>query len=108
MAPRRRVQYQIKAEPPPSVVALLNIPKWFAWEYPWSEPVRLKLGIRPYLQHFYEAPSRYLPTPNVTGQMSVADAPNNDKIKGFINVYIPAPLPTISVSGAGASIVEEP
>jgi hypothetical protein len=109
MARRPRLQYQIKAEPPPAIaVAIAAAIAARHFYYPWSEPVRLKRGLRPYLQHFFEASSRYLPHPNVTARMSAVDTDNyNDKMSAFINVYVPKPVPEISLSGANTSIIEE-
>jgi hypothetical protein len=40
--------------------------------------------------------------------MSAVDTDNyNDKMSAFINVYVPKPVPEISLSGANTSIIEE-
>lgn len=104
-------QYQGKTEPPPSIQALLSVTRFeSAWHRPWSEPIRLtfKRSLRACEQPYFFAPSRYLPTPNVTARMSAVDTDNyNDKMSAFINVYVPKPVPEISLSGANTSIIEE-
>ena len=38
-----------------------------------SEPVRLKIGIGSWLQDFFAAPARVLPTPTITGTMDALE-----------------------------------
>jgi len=54
-------QYQVRAEPPPS--ALIPIPTFTGWYQPWSEPVRLKPGLKSYLQQFAAQDLDFIPHP---------------------------------------------
>jgi len=55
-------QFQIKAEPPPAILTISRYES--AWHFPWSEPVRFKQGLKPYLQQFFTGDPRWIPDPS--------------------------------------------
>lgn len=74
---------------------------WFNWL---NEPVRKKPGLRADLQHYFEAPPRILPTPNVIVTMAATET-NLDVFLGAINVYDGGGS-TASNQGAKVSVTE--
>jgi hypothetical protein len=58
------IQYQIKAEPPPAGYAVFPNQNESLWHYAWSEPVRIKPGLKPYLQQFFATDPRWIPDPS--------------------------------------------
>jgi hypothetical protein len=98
-------QYQGKTEAPPAFIKV--IPQFeSAWHQPWSEPVRFRI-LHSSLQHFFEAPTRLLPKPNITGTMSARSVETNDSAEFGVQVYTPEPTPP-SLQGANVSIYEVP
>lgn len=84
----------------PKVTSFLQ--GWFNWL---SEPVREKLGLKVYLQQTLAAPTRLLPTPNITAVMAATET-NGDVFLGALNVYTGSVTPTTSGQGAKISVVE--
>lgn len=71
---------------------------------PFSLPKRFKRGLRADLQHFYEAPSRYLPRPDITATMN-SSSHTDDAFLFGLNIYDSSPS-TTSGQGAKVSIYE--
>lgn len=93
--------------PLPGAATLLQ--GWYNW---YSEPVRLKKGIRGHLQPSWTGPARLLPTPNVTITMSAFEI-NTDEALMAIRVfpYNPPASATVSIveigdDGSATSVVE--
>lgn len=82
-------------EPEPPIAMAMP---WYGWL---SEPVRYPAGLKVWLQRFFEAPPRLLPTPNVTATLAATEI-NTDVALFGIQVYNPitpvSPATTANVS----------
>jgi hypothetical protein len=92
--------FTIDAEILRNIVFSLQAISW------WSEPVRLKIGLKAYQQQFLAMPPRLLPTPQVTLTMNALET-NTDV--ALIGIYVYNQVsPATDQSGTRVSIVENP
>lgn len=90
--------FYFEPEPPEA----MEIP-WFNWL---TEPVRLPIGLKVWLQHYWEGPNRLLPPVNVTATLDATET-NADAALFGIYVYN-AVTSTTAGTSANVSITEIP
>ena len=80
-----------------------------SWHYPWVDPHQVRLSFRRSIltgqQQFLAAPSRLLPTPDVTLTMAATSAEGDDIAELAFNVYT-TDSTAVSLAGANVSVSE--